>query len=127
MNLKTSILGMAILPALLAVASLAQDDVVRVETNLVTLNVAVTAKGGKYVHDLGKENFTVLDNGKKQQIDTFSSFSSPLSIGIVFDVHSSMDDRTKSVLEALREFTQKARSKRSIFPERFWRTRQSYD
>jgi Ca-activated chloride channel family protein len=85
----------------------AQDDVVRVETNIVTLNVAVTDKNGNYVRGLSREQFVVTDNGVKQDIDSFSSENAPASIGIVYDMNSALNEQTKSVLDALRQFTQK--------------------
>jgi Ca-activated chloride channel homolog len=83
----------------------AQDQPVSIETNLVTVNVAVTDKNGNYVRGLSKDDFTVLDNGKPEDIDIFSAKDSGLSIGIVYDMHPSTADRTASVLEALKRFT----------------------
>jgi VWFA-related protein len=96
-----------LLPALFAISTLAQNDVVRVETNLVTLNVAVTDNSGNYVKGLNKDQFAILDNGKKQDVESFSMISAPVSLGIVYDMHPTTDEgRTASVLQALRQFTQ---------------------
>lgn len=91
----------------LAGASFAQDDEIRLETNLVTLNVAVTDGKGNYIRGLDKDRFVVLDNGRKQDIDIFSAVSAPLSVGVVYDMRPSDNDRTASVLEALRQFAQR--------------------
>jgi len=107
MNIIRTSLGSGILTVLAAVVSFAQDEVVRVETNLVTLNIAVTDKRGNYMHDLDKNHFVIYDNGKKQNIDTFSPFSAPVSIGVVYDMHPAVEERTASVLQALKQFTQK--------------------
>ena len=84
---------------------IAQDQPVSVETNLVTLNVAVTDKNGNYVRGLSKNDFVVTDNGKAQDLDVFSADESGLSIGIVYDMHPSTSERTASVLEALKRLT----------------------
>src|SRR6185369_15741783 len=49
----------------------AQNDVLRVNTRLVEVDVVVRAKDGP-VTDLTKEDFTIVDNGKPQRVDVFS-------------------------------------------------------
>ena len=101
---KTSILT-AILLTLFAAGFFAQDEPIRVETNLVTINVAVTDKSGKFVKGLKQEDFEVTDNRLKQPIDTFSAENVPVAFGIVYDLHPATGERTKMVLDALRQFT----------------------
>ncbi len=49
-----------------------QDDVVRVTTNLVQVDVVVTDKEGRPVADLRPEDFELSDGKRKQQITNFS-------------------------------------------------------
>lgn len=44
---------------------------IRVTTELVLVNVVARDKKGNLVHDLKKEDFTILEDGKKQEISTF--------------------------------------------------------
>lgn len=88
----------------LTAAAFAQDERISVDTNLVTLNVAVTDKSGSFVTGLGREDFTIVDEGTNQPIDVFSANDASLSIGIVYDMHDA-DERSASVLEALKRFT----------------------
>ena len=53
----------------------AQDDVVRVTTNLVQVDVVVTDKEGKQVTNLGPEDFEIFENKEKQKITNFSYVS----------------------------------------------------
>ena len=103
--------------AVLALSTIAwsQDQPVSVETNLVTINVSVTDKNGGYIRGLTKNDFTILDDGKKQEIDIFSADDSALSIGIVYDMHRSEDDQTLSVLDALKRFTGRLTEKDDYF------------
>jgi len=70
----------------------AQNDVLRVNTRLVEVDVVVRDKNGP-VTDLAKDDFTIFDNGKLQHVDVFSvstaerlkakTGSSPLPAGVV--------------------------------------------
>src|SRR5437868_1541583 len=51
-----------------------QDDVVRISTNLVQVDVVVT-KDGKPVTDLAADDFEILEDDKPQQITNFSYIS----------------------------------------------------
>jgi VWFA-related protein len=53
----------------------AQDDVVRVTTNLVQADVIVTDKSGRQITDLRPEDFEVLEDGKRQTLSHFSYIS----------------------------------------------------
>lgn len=52
------------------------DDVVKVKSNLVNIDVIVKDKKGKYVSDLKAEDFTISENGVSQKIEFFDA---PLS------------------------------------------------
>lgn len=66
------------------------DTPVRVKTDLVTLTLTVTDPYGRYVSGLGKNAFTISDNGVEQEITFFSDSDTPVSVGIIFDVSGSM-------------------------------------
>src|SRR5258708_32023643 len=51
----------------------ADDDVIKVTSNLVSLDVIVKDKKGKAINDLKAEDFTVSENGVPQKIDFFDS------------------------------------------------------
>ncbi|HKR12972.1 MAG TPA: VWA domain-containing protein [Pyrinomonadaceae bacterium] len=63
-----------ILVVLLAPVCLAQeDDVVKVKSNLVNIDVQVKDKKGKYIPDLKAEDFVVFENGVQQKIEFFDA------------------------------------------------------
>lgn len=82
-----------------------QDDRVIVGTNLVTVSVIVTDRNGNYVRDLSQDQFTIYDNKVKQQIAHFSADKSPVSIGIVCEIHETAPEQVRAVLTALKQFT----------------------
>lgn len=102
-DIKLLILTVIILFTLSLIDVSAQDDAVRIETNLVTVSVAITDKDGNYITDLKKEDFEVLDGRAKQEIELFSSEDAPVYFSVVYDLEQS-EERTRNVLEALRRF-----------------------
>ncbi|MFN6964198.1 MAG: VWA domain-containing protein [Pyrinomonadaceae bacterium] len=78
------------------------DDVVRVETELVDVPVVVTDKSGKAVLDLKKENFRVFEDGAPQQIEEFSATSAPFEVALLLDTSGS----TRSEIELIRRSAQ---------------------
>ena len=98
---------MLLLIGVLSVTAInAQDEEqIRVETNLVTVNVAIRDQQGKPVKGLRQEQFEIFDNKTKQQISHFSAEDAPVSFGIVYDMHPTTVERTTAVLESLRAFT----------------------
>ena len=72
----------------------AQDDeVVRVESDLVVLNVTVTDERGRYVHKLSQSDFKVFEDGREQALSLFSVEETPFAAAILIDTSGSMESR----------------------------------
>ena len=72
------------------------DDVVRVNTDLVVLNVTVTDKAGQYVKGLKASDFKIYEDGVEVQanmIMTFSLHESPYAAVVLLDSSGSMEAR----------------------------------
>ena len=68
------VLFVAVFALVLAVPCVAQDDeVVRVKSNLVNIDVLVKDKKGKYIADLKAADFTIFENGVQQKIEFFDA------------------------------------------------------
>ena len=93
----------------------AQDERIVVGTNLVTLNVTVTDSKGRYVKGLSREQFEVYDDKVKQQIAHFSADASPVSIGIVCEIHERAPEKTRAMLTAIKRFTSALSSSDDFF------------
>lgn len=52
-----------------------EDDVVKISTTLIQVDVTVTDKKGNIVTDLKPEDFEIFENGEKQEISNFSFVS----------------------------------------------------
>ncbi|HSK65274.1 MAG TPA: VWA domain-containing protein [Pyrinomonadaceae bacterium] len=89
---------MAAVVLLAAVTALAQDDddVVRVTTENVVLNLTVTDKAGQYVKGLKLSDFKVYEDGvevKPEMIASFSLHESPYAAVVLLDSSGSMEAR----------------------------------
>lgn len=81
------------------------DRPITVDVERVNLLYTVTDKKGRFVTDLKKEDFTVLERKKEQQIMEFTAESDlPLRLAILIDTSNSVRDRFKFQQEAALEF-----------------------
>lgn len=72
------------------------DDVVRVNTELVVLNITVTDSTGQYVPGLRQSDFKVFEDGQEvsaQLIKGFSLQESPFASVVLLDTSGSMESR----------------------------------
>jgi Ca-activated chloride channel homolog len=113
-NTSLSIAAVVVLVLAIAMTAVAQsertnpaqkDDRIIVGTNLVTLNVIVTDSKGRYVSALERDKFEIYDDKVKQEIAHFSANDSPVSLGIVCEIHDSTPDRARAMLAAIKNFT----------------------
>ncbi|MGB6197918.1 MAG: VWA domain-containing protein [Candidatus Acidiferrales bacterium] len=78
---------------------------IRTITNLVDVQFAVVSKRQKFVTNLQKENFRVLDDGAAQTIDSFSQQTDlPLRIGLLLDTSNSIRERLSFEQDAAFDF-----------------------
>ena len=88
------------------------DDVVRVNTDLVVLNVTVTDKAGQYVPGLHLSDFTIFEDGKEVSPSVITSFSvheSPFASVVLLDTSGSMESRLSLARSAAIRFLDRLR------------------
>lgn len=66
-------------------AQTGEDETLRVETNLVRLNVGVVDGKGNPLTNLTKNDFTVYEDGVKQTVSRFEPANAPFSIVLLLD------------------------------------------
>jgi Ca-activated chloride channel family protein len=76
----------------------------RVDVDLVLIPVTVTDPMNRLVTGLEKENFSLWDNGQKEEIRHFSSEDAPISLGVIFDMSGSMNNKVDKAKQAVVEF-----------------------
>lgn len=80
----------------------------RAHVTLVEVYCTVRNEQGDYLMDLGKEDFTVLESGKPQQIAVFSAGRKPMHLVLLIDTSASMkqDQRIEIAREAAAGFVE---------------------
>jgi Ca-activated chloride channel homolog len=66
-----------------------ENEVIRVETNLVTMPVAVLDRDGRFISGLQQSDFKIFENGVEQRIDYFQSVEQPFTVILLIDVSPS--------------------------------------
>lgn len=83
----------------------APDTRIILEVNRVDMLFTVTDRKGRFITDLGKDDFAVFENRRPQTIQEFTSESDlPLRIAILIDTSNSIRDRFKFEQQAAVDF-----------------------
>jgi len=77
----------------LSLAPQQDEDVVRVNADLVVLNATVLDKDGKFVSGLKRTDFRVFEDGAEQKLATFNAEETPFAAAILLDTSGSMESR----------------------------------
>jgi Ca-activated chloride channel family protein len=88
------------------------DEVVRVNTDLVVLNVTVTDQAGQYIPGLKLTDFKIFEDGKEipaQLVSSFSLHESPFASVVLLDTSGSMENRMSLARSAAIRFLDRLR------------------
>ena len=65
------------------------SEVIKVETNLITMPVSVLDREGRFVSGLTQKDFSIFENGIEQKVDYFQSVEQPFTVVLMIDVSPS--------------------------------------
>ena len=86
-----------------------EGDVVRIETNLVTVPVSVLDRQGRFIADLKRDQFKVMENGVEQKIAYFEPTEKPFTVALVLDTSGSTIFHLWEIKEAAIAFAKQLR------------------
>jgi len=86
-----------------------------VRVDLVLVYASVVDKNGVFVGGLKKEDFTLLEDGVRQEITYFSQEDVPLSMGFAIDTSGSMRNKYSTVSRAALSFIRSSISQDQVF------------
>ena len=81
-----------------------KDDVIRVETQLVDVPLAVVLPNGMPIRGLKTSNFVVYEDGKRQEIVDFSATTAPFEVVLLLDTSGSARADLPLIQRAARDF-----------------------
>jgi VWFA-related protein len=89
MNLRILILLGLIFAAFTLSVDAQDDDPVRVDSTIVRLNIGVVDQRGRQITSLERSNFSVFEDGVKQEISRFDTTTAPFSVVMMLDMSGS--------------------------------------
>lgn len=92
------------------IGSSQDDDVLRVNTDLVVVNVTVQDAAGKYARGLRRADFKLIEDGREQTIHSFSAEETPYAAAVLLDFSGSMEKRVSMARSAAIRFLDGLRS-----------------
>ncbi len=99
----------------LLTSALAQTPTFRAGTRIVVLEATVTNLRGELVTDLGRDDFAIYDNGRRQTITVFRRDDVPVSVGLVIDNSGSMRALRPTVEAAALAFVRASNPQDEVF------------
>ena len=86
-----------------------QTPAFRGGVDLVSLNVTVVDAMAHYVTDLEQDDFSVFEDGVKQDVTFFNKTNLPIALAVLLDTSASMDTKLPTAQEAAIGFVRRLR------------------
>ena len=87
----------------------ADEEIIKVETNLVTMPVSVLDRDGRFISGLQQNDFRIFENGVEQKVDYFQSVEQPFTVILLIDVSPSTQFRIEEIQNAAITFVDQLR------------------
>ena len=85
------------------------DEVIRIETNLVTMPVSVLDRDGRFISGLQQRDFKIFEDGVEQKVDYFQSVEQPFTVVLLIDVSPSTQFKIEEIQNAAITFVNQLR------------------
>ena len=85
------------------------DDIIKVDTKVVTVPVRVLDGKGRFISGLTKENFQIFEDKIEQEIAFFSDQEQPFTVALVLDMSYSSKFKIKEIQRAAMDFINELR------------------
>lgn len=85
------------------------NEVIKIETNLVTIPVAVLDRDGRFVSGLQQNDFQIFEDGVQQKIEYFASVEQPFTVVLLLDVSNSTQFKINEIQNAAITFVNQLR------------------
>src|SRR6185295_9057848 len=86
-----------------------EGDVVKVDTTLISIPVAVMDRDGKFIPNLSQNDFHVWEDGVEQRVAYFASTEKPFTVALLIDTSGSTRFRLEQIDAAAIAFVEQLR------------------
>jgi VWFA-related protein len=86
-----------------------EDEVVKLESTLVSIPLLVSDRSGRYIPQLSKSDFMLYEDGVEQKIASFGSEQVPFNVVLLLDVSPSVSGSIKDIQDAAIAFVRQLR------------------
>ncbi|HMQ03877.1 MAG TPA: VWA domain-containing protein [Pyrinomonadaceae bacterium] len=90
------------------------EDVLRVETDLITVPVSVFDRSGLYVANLRRSDFRIFEDGIEQEIAYFGTEDKPFTVVLLLDTSLSTTYKIEEIRQAAMAFVDQLRMQDSV-------------
>ncbi len=80
------------------------EDVIKIDTDLVTVPVSVRDRGGRFIIDLQQGDFEIYENGIQQEVAYFATIDMPFTVVLVLDTSASTWSKLGQIRDAANAF-----------------------
>src|SRR5258705_976539 len=85
-------------------------ETLKTDTDLVTVPVIATDLNGSYVPDLRQEEFSIAEDGVKQEVAFFGRVAAPFHVILMLDTSASTQDKLRLIQQAANAFVEQLQS-----------------
>ena len=87
-----------------------QRPAFRAGIDIVSLNVTVTDTNNHYVTDLDQGDFSIFEDGAKQEVNFFTRRQQPIALSLLLDSSASMEDKLPTLQTAASNFVRRLKT-----------------
>jgi VWFA-related protein len=91
-----------------------EEEVVKVETNLVTIPVSVYDRNGLYIPNLHQQDFKIFEDGAEQEVAYFGTSEKPFTVILLIDVSPSTAYKIEEIQQAATAFVDQLKPQDSV-------------
>jgi Ca-activated chloride channel homolog len=90
------------------------EEVLKVETSLISIPVSVYSRNGNYISELSKQNFKIFEDGKEQEVAYFGTTEKPFTVILLIDVSPSTAYKIEEIQNAAISFVSLLKEQDSV-------------
>ena len=87
-----------------------QEEAIKLEATLITVPVIASDRDERYITDMRREDFTIHEDGVKQEIVFFATVSEPFHVVLMLDTSASTQEKLDQIKRAATTFVEQLKS-----------------